>query len=44
MKKIFEEPKMDVEIFPVEDVITASSGAVVPQNDEDELVIAYHLD
>ena len=40
MKKLFEEPKMDVEVFPVEDVITASSGDVSPASlDEDELLV-----
>lgn len=39
MKKLFEEPKMDVEIFSVEDVITASGIDAGPY-DEDEVIIA----
>ena len=34
MKKQFEQPKVDVEIFAVEDVITASSAEPVSQNNE----------
>ena len=42
MKRIFEAPKMDVETFPVEDVITASSGEVTSYQDEDEVVTAWN--
>jgi len=39
MKKLFEEPKMDVEVFSVEDVITASSGDISPASEEDETAV-----
>ena len=39
MKKLFEEPKMDVEIFSVEDVITAS-GIDAVTYDNNEVIIA----
>ena len=35
MKKLFEEPKIEVELFAVEDVITAS-GTLNPVNDQEE--------
>jgi len=41
MKKLFEEPKIEVELFAVEDVITASSAEVVTY-DADELIIAVN--
>jgi hypothetical protein len=42
MKKQFETPKMDVEIFSVEDVITASGG-VEPIQDENEVITAVNI-
>lgn len=43
MKKQFEQPKVDVEIFAVEDVITASSG-VEPIFDNNEVITTVNID
>ena len=39
MRKLFEEPRIDVAVFPVEDVITASSGDPSTVYEEDEIAI-----
>ena len=41
MKKQFEQPKMDVEVFAVEDVITASG--TVDSHDENELIVTQNI-
>lgn len=40
MKKLFEEPRMDVETFSVEDVITASNGDIMLTRDSDEMELS----
>ena len=39
MKKLFEEPNIRVEIFSVEDVITASGNVSSLQEDETEMIL-----